>query len=306
MHHETPIPSPRQFPRPGSILDGAAVVWMRGDLRVHDHAALRLAANSGRAVAPLYILPTKKLDAFEAGALLALRSHLHSLGTTLYVRRSNRGTVADTVARFAQDARARVVYTHRGTSKEERAEEKSVCASLRSAGMQLEAEWDSFLRSPDKHPFKLAEMPTNCDEYARRLDNEKVTEALPAPQSLRGLTAQLEEGVIPQDSTKPIPRDAGEAGAWRRLCAYATGSALADVDPSVPDHKSLDTTLGRLGPFISLGCISPRALYYEVRRKVPKMSIKFYCAELELVLNDFFKMMQLKEQLAPAGTQAMS
>lgn len=277
-------------------------MWMRGDLRVHDHTAFRLAAKSGRAVAPLFILPPGKLDSFKASALLALRTRLNSLGTTLYVRQSSVGTVSEVVTRFAQDACARVVYTHRATAKEERSEEKTVCASLRCAGMQLEAEWDGFLRSPDKHPFKLADMPTNCDDYARRLDHEKVIEAHPAPHALRGLTASLEEGVIPHST--PLPRDAGEAGAWRRLCAYATGSALADVDPSVPDHKPVDTTLGRLGPFIRLGCISPRALYSEVRRKVPKMSIKFYCAELELVLNDFFKMRALKEQMVPAGVRA--
>lgn len=282
------------------------VVWFRDDLRLHDHPALTAATSRGDCVAALVLVPTSP-TAFWADSVADLRIGLRRIGGELYVRHVL-SDVATTVAAFCAESGATRLYFHHAVCSDAvRDERAAVTAARRECGVTSRAFWTGALRTPEELPFLLQDMPEDCDEFGRLVANIDVGEPIPPPSYLISVDG-LPAGDIPLirtysrnnyiDTDEATSVQAGERLGLERIRDYVRDRNLASVD-GASNPATIDTKIGRLGPFLTTGCISPRRLWHEVMIKVSANSVRRFCAEFELVLRDFVRMMTLKHGVHP-------
>jgi deoxyribodipyrimidine photo-lyase len=94
-------------------MERVALLWLRRDLRVHDHPALAAALASAQAVVPVFVLDPRLLDGpgasanrtwFLLGALRALAQDLEARGAPLVVRTGRPEDVIPAVAAEAPES----------------------------------------------------------------------------------------------------------------------------------------------------------------------------------------------------------
>lgn len=266
-----------------------AVVWFRDhDLRLHDNQSLSSACKLNGTIAPLLILPSNP-SAFYLSCVVDLRKRLRSKGCGLYIRNSiNEITV------FCKEICATHFHYHyHHNIKNNKKEEDFVHEHLNST-VKISKFWTGYLRTPDQLPFKLNDMPEDCDEFGNLVSSVSVRKPLKEPDVIPHIIAceHVEIGKIPSSGSS---KHGGETIALKCVSDYVVGKSLACVD----DDAVIDTKIGRLGPFLTFGCISPRRVWYDVLNNVSEFSVRRFCAEFELVLRDFITMLTIKHGIHP-------
>jgi deoxyribodipyrimidine photo-lyase len=137
------------------------VVWFRRDLRLHDHPALRRAADAGDALALLFVVDDRLLNGrwrspnrlwFLAGSVKVLADAVAARGGRLSVLRGN---PRELVPSFARAVRAQRVVVSREYTPYGSRRDDAVRAALQAEGIDFEA-----------HPGLLVHEP----EVVRRVD----------------------------------------------------------------------------------------------------------------------------------------
>lgn len=264
------------------------LVWLRNDLRLHDHEALDTAIRFGAPVVLVYCLDPRgfarddslgmaKAGAFRATFLLEaltdLRASCRAIGGELVVRVGEPESVLPRLVR--ELGAARVVF-HAEVASEERAVERAVSEAVGPLGVRCSAVPGHTLVHADDLPFALADLPPVFTQFRRRVEREvTIRDPQPAPSALP--LPPCEPGEIPTlaqlgfSATTPDPRArfrfvGGESvGLARveqwifgtdRLRAYkTTRNGLLDPDDS-----------SRFSAWLALGCVSPRRIHADVRR----------------------------------------
>lgn len=264
------------------------LVWLRNDLRLHDHEALDAALRFGapvvlvycvgpRGFAPDPLLGVPKAGAFRAqfllDALIDLRASCRAIGGDLVVRVGEPEREVPALARAL--GAARLVF-HAEVTSEERAVERAVGAGVGPLGVRCTAVAGHTMVHADDLPFDARDVPPVFTQFRRRIEREvEIRAPRPAPTALPALAC--EPGAIPtlaQLGFTAPPRDprarfnfvGGESTGlarvhewiWQkdRLRTYkATRNGLLD-----PDDAS------RFSAWLALGCVSARHIHAEVRR----------------------------------------
>ncbi|PSQ73672.1 MAG: cryptochrome DASH, partial [Bacteroidetes bacterium QH_1_64_81] len=146
-------------------MPSTALVWIRNDLRVRDHAPLRYAADRFDQVVPVYCFDPRhvgttmfdlpKMSAIRARFLREsvedLRASLRDLGSDLVVRRGRPETVLPKLVRTAE-AEEVVMFQEIGT--EERQVEDAVKDALKGTDATPGFFWGKTLYHIDDIPFE--------------------------------------------------------------------------------------------------------------------------------------------------------
>lgn len=286
------------------------VVWFRDDLRLHDHPALAAAHERGDVIAPLVVVPNN-VSEFWASCVAELRLHIRHLGGELFVRRAT--TEEDAICKFVEECGANRVHVHKAVMNQDVATQRNVCERLSKMGVTCSLFWTGTLRPITDLPFRVDQMPEDCDEFSRAVADVVVPPPLPVPQNMR-LTTGLNAGDIPNVSRPKSNAIAvargGELEGLERVRDFVEGRGLASV--SLRDQNTvesgtiacnvstIDTKFGRLAPFLSMGCVSPRRVWHDVMDKVSPRCLRRFCAEFDLVLRDFTRLLTLKHGVVPA------
>jgi deoxyribodipyrimidine photo-lyase len=259
-----------------------SIVWLRDDLRVADHPALRAAvdraASAGAGVVVLYLLDEvspgiRPLGAASRwwlhGSLTALATELEKRGGRLLLRR---GAAETEIPRLARETGADAVFWNRryGASRDVDARLKS---ALRETGITVESFAANLLVEPwtvttgEGNPYRVFTPFWRAAQERPVRELVEAPHAIPAPSSGAGLAGdQLDDwGLLP---TRPDwaggLREAwapGEASAHRRLEAFVTGQ-LADYHRR--DEPAVDAT-SRLSPHLRFGELSPVQIWHRVQ-----------------------------------------
>jgi len=124
---------------------GTAIVWLRRDLRLRDHAALARAARDAERIVCAFVLDDELLGSERVGApivafffeaLAELRAALRARGSELGLLRGEFG--AELLA-FAKRVGAQAVYYNGDDDSSARARDERVEGTLRAAGLHAEA-----------------------------------------------------------------------------------------------------------------------------------------------------------------------
>ncbi len=304
----------------------------RGDLRLHDHAALTHAIEEAATVIPVYVFDTRQFGASPAGfqrtgkyrakflveSVRALRKSLEKIGGNLVVRV---GIPEKIIPELARTTRTKRVFIHKEINVDELNIEMKLMESLKEQGVELKKFWSNTLYYEDDLPFRVAEMPDIYTDFREAVDaRSEVRAPLPAPESIPEMPKHVEIGKVPelaelgiQDTFKvsektranPVAMGGGvgtivggEQEALRRLRSFAVERKNSPMDYMSGDEDSTVHTPDfacRISPWLALGCLSPRLIYEEMKHTCKmQTNIKQSYTYYELVWRDFFRCITAK------------
>ncbi len=253
------------------------LVWLRRDLRLADHAALRAAAEGG-VVVPVFVWSPEEDAEWPPGAasrwwlhhsLAALDAQLRTRGSRLILRR---GASAAQLLATARECGATQVVWQRRYEPASIARDSAVKSTLRAAGLAAESFAGALLLEPwqvenqSGKPFQVF-----TPFWRRCLTQIQEPEPLAEPARLDAPQHWPASDSLDSLALMPTIRwDAGLAAEWQPGTAGATArleqfleSALADYSTARDQPARAGTS--RLSPHLHFGEITPRQIWRAVR-----------------------------------------
>jgi deoxyribodipyrimidine photo-lyase len=245
-----------------------ALVWLRRDLRVHDHPPLRAALDAHARVVPVFVLDERLLArspsraAFMLDCLRELRTALRARGGELFVRA---GRPEEVLPELARETGSRAVYYAPDVSPFAVARDRRVDAALRTADIEPRRLPGLFIARPEK-PYVVFTPFWRAWSQVPRREVHGAPRKVPVPS---GLAA----GRIPTvESELPEPLPAGETEARRRMHAF-------DARHYEARHDRVAGGTSTLSPYLHFGCLSAR----ELEQRVPEPAFR-----RQLAWRDFY------------------
>ena len=296
------------------------VYWFRNDLRLHDNDAFSRAVADAAEVLPVFVfdprwfaeLPaigTPKTGPFRVNFLIEaitdLRRLLQSKGADLIVRVGNPAVV---LAGLAEDIGAEAIYASKEVTQEETDTESDLSKRLKPLNIDLELFWQSTLYHVRDLPFEIARLPDVFTQFRQQIEKmADVRELIPIPDTI-WLVPGVQAGNMPTISTfvstaelQPDIRAAvafhgGETTALARLKRYVWESDLIKTYKETRNGMLGEDYSSKFSAWLSLGCLSPRQVYWEVKRYETERvkNDSTYWLIFELIWRDFFRFVALR------------
>ena len=269
------------------------LLWLRRDLRLHDHPALHAATHENDPLVPVFCLDERLLEGRHASGsrtqfllecLVDLGDALRERGSGLIVRA---GPPERELPALARELNVRRAHFTTDVSGFARARDARVMAALHAAGTQVHAHPGSFvvddlatIRTTSDRPY------TVFTPFYHAWLNAPRRDVLGAPRSLPRLPRGLDHGEIPSLERLGLrqevsdPAHGGERVARAAATRYLT-QYVADYE--VHRDKLAGTAAPRLSPYLHFGCISPRELE---SRLAPRKGAQAY--RRQLCWRDFY------------------
>ncbi len=264
-----------------------AIVWLRNDLRLHDHEPLHRAIATGAPVCLVYCVDPRQFATLEIGApktgafrarflleaLADLRHSVRALGGDLVVRVGEPEQVLPAIAR---EVNAGELYYQADVASEEQRVERAVVRALDALQVKTRDFWGHTLVHRDDLPFSIHGLPDVFTQYRKRVESAlKVRAALPAPSTLRCVS--IEAGDMPtlaslglnepaRDPRTTMEFRGGEQAALARLAEWMWEADRLRTYKTTRNFMLHADDSSKLSPWLALGCLSPRRVYEEVLR----------------------------------------
>ena len=246
-----------------------ALLWLRRDLRVHDHPALRAAIDAGGDVTPVFCLDDALLHGRHASGsrtqfmlecLADLDRSLRDRGSRLLVRH---GAPQRELPSLARRAGATSVHFSADAGPFARRREAQVAEALNGAGVRAVAHPGLFV-ADELHSIRTgAGRPyTVFGPFERKWLAQPRRRVTGAPRALAAPGGTGRSGKIPElsklglesECNDPLP--GGERAARAALRRFIAGP----VKSYAQDRDRLGGGVSRLSPYLHFGCISPREI----------------------------------------------
>jgi deoxyribodipyrimidine photo-lyase len=291
------------------------LVWLRNDLRLHDHRPLQEAARKSRPIMVYCVDPRQfgttsmgfaKTGAFRSQFLLEsladLRENLKKLGSDLVIRL---GKPEEILPALVIETKAIAIHYHEAVGTEEDQVELDVENSVK---VDCQGYWGHTLYSPDELPFDLMDLPELFTKFRKAVEKEAdVERSIAAPTKLPPLPERLDPGRLPTLADLNVTAQApsslgvlsfkgGESAAIDRIQTYFwKNDCLKNYKETRNGMLGADYS-SKLSPWLALGCLSPRYVHGEVlryeRERVENEST--YWLIFELLWRDYFQFICFK------------
>lgn len=304
----------------------SAILWLRNDLRLHDHEALTRALEENDQIIPLYCLDPQQLQPTTLGwprmgihrirflleSLVDLKEQLSKLGGNILVKR---GKPKHIISHLIQTYSISQVYAHQEVASEEVKDEKAVAQLLAQHHIPFHLIWTKTLYhmgdvpfKPEKTPLTFKTFRTKCTQQANIRKEFPTPQEIPVPDYVKdwGEVPSMESLTIghirpnkidPQDTQYYSPiYQGGETQALERIAYYTFESQLLSKY-KYTRNQSLGTDYSsKLSPWLAHGCISPRRIYWTVKKyeQEVKKNISTWWLIFELIWRDYFKFLAIR------------
>jgi deoxyribodipyrimidine photo-lyase len=192
------------------------------------------------------------------------------------------------------------VYAHREVASEEVAEEEAVRSAI-SVPLRL-CEGNSLFHESDL-PFSLIDLPDTFTTFRKLVEKRStVSRALNIPDKLPKAPDGCEPGKLPsftelglekplEDLRAVIRHTGGETPGLARLQHYLWHSDAIQTYKETRNGMLHTDESSKFSAWLSLGCLSPRRIYYEVRRYEEEVlaNQSTYWLIFELLWREFFR-----------------
>ncbi|MGC1306554.1 MAG: DASH family cryptochrome [Phormidesmis sp.] len=290
------------------------LLWLRNDLRLHDHEPLHRALEKKTQIIPLYCFDPRhfgktqfgfaKTGAYRAQFLLEtvadLRQSLQNRGSDLVIRCGQpEAEIPALVAALKIDA----VYWHEEVTQEETEVERAVETALKEQRVASEVYWGATLYHPDELPFSIRKLPEVFTQFRKAVEQEtQIAPTFATPEKLPALPDAVEPGELPTladfeleersiDPKGVLAFKGGETEALRRSQHY-----FWDADKLKVYKETRNGMLGadyssKLSAWLANGSLSPRRVYEEVQRYEQQRTRNnsTYWMIFELLWRDYFR-----------------
>jgi len=244
-----------------------AIIWLRADLRVHDHPAIRAAADGHDQVVPLFVVderltaggrfPSGPRNAFLRACLADVDSSLRERGAALVIRH---GRPEDVVPDLARELGAAEVLWTSAVSPFARRRDRAVTDALADAGIAARPQPGGYCADVSVPRTKAGKPMTVFTPFWRAQRELPRRAVLEAPAALK-LPAGLDPGELP--SGPPLSDELpepfcvpGEQAGRAAMHAWLDGP----IDRYGDRHDDLSGGTSGLSAYLRWGCISPREL----------------------------------------------
>lgn len=291
------------------------LVWFRNDLRVHDNEILFEATQKASKIIPVYCLDpryfvttalgTQKTGTFRAKFLLEsiadLKNSLQKLGGDLLICK---GIPGDVIPDICKKYQVDEVYHHREVASEETAISSNVEDALWKMQINLKHFIGHTMHHKEDLPFPIKDIPDVFTKFRKKVEREaEIRPSFDTPAKIT-VPEDLESSEIPTladlgleeptvDERSVLNFKGGETEGLKRLKYY-----LWDTDLLQQYKKTRNGLIGadyssKFSPWLADGCLSPRAIYWEVKRyeKERGANDSTYWLIFELLWRDYFRFM---------------
>ena len=244
-----------------------AIIWLRADLRVHDHPAISAAAQAHDHVVPLFVLderltssgrfPSGPRNAFLRGCLADVDASLRSLGAALVVRE---GRPEEVVPALARELDAAEVLWTSAVSPFARRRDRAVTDALKAAGIAASPQSGGYCADVSVPRTKTGKPFTVFTPFWRAQSDLPRRDVRRSPRRLT-LPPGLEPGELPSGRSlaDELPEPfcvPGESAARKAVTAWLDGP----IDRYGARHDDLSGGTSGVSAYLRWGCISAREL----------------------------------------------
>jgi deoxyribodipyrimidine photo-lyase len=259
------------------------LVWFRNDLRIHDNEILSEAVRRADKVLPVYIfdpfyfktspLGASKTGSFRARFLLEavadLRKNLQAFDADLLIRT---GDPAEVLTQLAEEYQISEVYHHREVAPDETDVSERVEAALWKMKLNLKHFIGHTMYHKEDLPFPIKDIPDSFVTFKKKVERDSTVrpsvvspEQIPVPEITdAGELPTLTDLGVPEpvdDARAGEKITGGETAALKQLHQYLEGS---QQNGQGKNARNTNCNSSGLGPWLAVGCISPRQVYWEV------------------------------------------
>lgn len=306
------------------------IVWFKTDLRLHDNETLVRAIEQSDEVIPVYCFDEdhfkttefgfKKTGNFRAQFLLEsladLDKNLRALNSGLMVVR---GKPEIELYKLAQKYKVQKVFCKKEVAFEEKQTQILVEKELWKLHCQLESYSTSTLYHAQDLPFALKDIPDVFTNFRKRIEKESnIREVYFAPSNIPSPNIEiLKLPRIEQLGLDPVINDrraaigfkGGETEGYKRLNNYFFETQAISTYKETRNGMIGENYSTKFSAWLALGCLSPREIYYELKKYEYQFSANesTYWLEFELLWRDYFRFMMKKYSnkfFQQAGIQA--
>jgi len=286
------------------------LVWFRNDLRIHDNEILLEAIRKADKILPVYCFDpfyfTKsasgepKTGNFRARFLLEsvadLRRNLQAHGAELIIRTGN---PAEILPQLCEEYHVNEVYHHREVAYEETNISEQVEEALWKIKLNLKHFIGHTLYHKEDLPFPIKDIPDSFAIFKKKIERDSnVRPCIDTPGEIN-IPVITDAGEIPtlielgldepaDDHRANIKLVGGETEALKQLQNFL--SNIQQASPKVGKNSASLSIASHLSPWITIGCISLRQVYWEVL-KTGNFQHNNGPLILELLWRDYFRFM---------------
>lgn len=294
------------------------LVWFRNDLRIHDNEILIEATLKSTKIVPVYIFDpryysatfygTKKTGQLRAQFIIDsvsdLKQSLKKLGGDLLVLQ---GKPEEVLPQLVKEYQIDEVYHHREVASEETEISSAVEDALWKSQINLKHFIGHTLYHKEDLPFPIKDIPDLFSKFRKKVEREgEIRELFQTPLEIN-IPDNLAESEIPNLVDLGFPEDfaeigikGGESAGLSRLNEYLWEKDL------LKEYKAKRNLLtgfnynSELSAWLSLGCISPREVYWELKKYERERGAgdSINLVINELLFRDFFRFMFKKHSTA--------
>lgn len=296
-----------------------AIVWFKTDLRLYDNETLIRAIAQSEEILPIYCFDDshfettqygfKKTGSYRAQFLLEslknLDANLRKLGSGLLIVK---GKPEVEIPKIVAEYKVHKVFAEREVAFEEKRTEKLVQTELFKLRCELETFSTSTLYHAEDLPFAKKDIPDVFTVFRKKIEQETsvrsvfsspLTIASPIIPKLNLPTLKkLDLELSKIDSRAAINFKGGETQAIKRLNHYFFETKSLSKYKETRNGMVGENYSSKFSAWLALGCISPRAIYHEVKRYENQNGANdsTYWLVFELLWRDFFRFMFKKHQ----------
>lgn len=284
------------------------LVWFRNDLRIHDNEILLEALRKADKILPVYCFDpfyfkqnpsgnskTGNIRArFLVESVADLRKNLQSIGGELIVRMGN---PAEILPQLAEEYQVNEVYHHREVAYEETEISEQVEAALWKIRLNLKHFIGHTLYHKEDLPFPIKDIPDSFAVFKKKAERDSnVRPCLDTPEHIA--TPEVNDaGEIPTLQMLGLNEPVDDPRSVNRFVG-GEDEALAQLARFFEENshlligkKGAQVNLSRLSPWIALGCISLRRVYWEVVKHQQLNNAQYGNILLDLLWRDYFRFM---------------
>ncbi|ADY52930.1 cryptochrome, DASH family [Pseudopedobacter saltans DSM 12145] len=295
------------------------LVWFRNDLRIHDNEILIEATLKSTEIVPVYIFDpryytdtsygTKKTGKLRAQFIIDsvtdLKKSLKALGGDLLVVK---GKPEEVLPQLIKEYHVDEVYHHREVASEETDISSAVEDALWKSQVNLKHFIGHTLYHKEDLPFPIKDIPDLFAKFRKKVEREgeirdpfETPGQISVPDSLASSEVPaLEDLGFERSEQLDASIKGGESSGLNRLNEYLWEKDLLKEYKAKRNLLTGFNNNSQLSPWLSLGCISPRKVYWELKRYehekggTDNINLLFN----ELLFRDFFRFMFKKHSTA--------
>lgn len=297
-------------------------VWIlfTDNLRVRDNTVLDAVCVQPNQVLPMYFHNISEANRevysmrkvwpyrvkFLCESLVNLDKNLEKLWGRLAIIK---GESIEILAEYIVAQKLKKVYIQEAVWQNEYQSIKKLKKLLEKQNISLFSVWDHTLVYKDDLPFQISELPQVFTQFRKWVEkNSEILAPLEIPKDTDFIAHGRSEHLslwdfwyveCTTDTRSVLKFDWGEDAAWSRLEHYFWETESLSQYKETRNGMIGSNYSSKFSAWLSLGCISPRSIYAEIKKyeQSIKKNNSTYWLIFELLWRDFFQFLFLQDRM---------